>query len=176
MQVSPIIHHRTEPSELASELREATALSRDQLIGIAVARGCHHYAPFVPPEFVADQPGLSHEVLGCALLRGAAELDTFQAIRVAAMILSDGGCSPARVAAAAEALGVSSRLAHIARLALAAGETPAYWGDILAQLPRGGTAAELDFLPGASRFSLETGKAGPGRGPVGVWLRTHYVQ
>ena len=162
--------------EFARELRKVTALSRDELIGIAIARGCHHYSPFVGKELIADRRDVPHELLGCALLCGPPNLDTFQAIRVAAMVLSDAGCSPDRVARAAEALGMSSRLAHIARVALKVDDSPAYWRGILAQLPPHDPAAEADFLPNVSRFSLETGKPGPGLGPIRVWLRTDYTK
>lgn len=151
-------------------------MSRDELIGIAIARGCHHYAPFVAKGLIADRRDVPHELLGCALLCGPPNLDTFQAIRVAAMVLSDTGCSAPSVVRAADALGVSSRLAHIARVALAVDDRPAYWRAILAQLPPHDLAPEADFLPKVSRFSLESGKPGPGLGPVRVWLRTDYVQ
>jgi hypothetical protein len=163
-------------NELEPQLRKVSALSRDQLIGIAVARGCHHYAPFVAPHLVVDEPELSHEVLGCALLRGPTDLDTFHSVRVGAMVLSDESCSPAVVNAAAEAMGVRERLAHIAQVALAAGERPDYWMEILAGNPTRLSDDESDFLPGISRFTVETGKSGPGRGPVRVWLRTHYAK
>ncbi len=159
-----------------SRLQEVRSLSRAELIGVAVARGCHHYSPFVRSQLVADQAELPQEILGCALLAGPQSLETFQSIRVAAMVLSDEACSPALVAAAAEEMGVSSRLAHIARLALAVDERPAYWHEILIYLPAEDATDESDFLPGISRFSLETGKAGPGRGPARIWLRTNYTR
>ena len=162
--------------EFARELRKVTALSRDELIGIAIARGCHHYSPFVAQELIADRRDVPHELLGCALLCGPPNLDTFQAIRVAAMVLSDTGCSPTRIARAAEAMGVSSRLAHIVRIALKQDNHPAHWRAILALLPPDDFTAEADFLPKVSRFSLESGKPGPGLGPIRVWLRTHYAQ
>src|SRR6266481_5907025 len=109
------------------------SLSRDQLIGIAVARGCRHYAPFVRE--AVDQPDLPHEILGCALLRGPTDVDTFQTIRVGAMILSDTGCSLERIAAAAVALDVASRVAHVARIALSSDDWPDYWRAILSALP-----------------------------------------
>ena len=174
--MTPLIHKRSTPRRLGADLDAVAALSRNELLGVAVARGCHHYAPFVAPEFVADRPELSHEVLGCALLRGPADLDTFQCIRVAAMVLSDEACSSTTVAAAAAELGVESRLAHIARVALAAGDRPGYWRKVLEALPSPIEANEAEFLPGVSRFRLETGKSGPGMGAAWIWLRTHYAQ
>ena len=173
-RLSTLIQRPALP-EFARALGTVTALSRDELIGIAVARGCHHYSPFVAKELVADRRDVPHDLLGCALLCGPPNLDTFLAIRVAAMVLSDPGCSPDLVARAAEAMGVSSRVAHIARVALTVNDSPAYWHGLLAQLPPHGPTAEADFLPKVSRFSLESGKPGPGLGPIRVWLRTHYM-
>jgi hypothetical protein len=151
--------------------------SQDELIGIAIARGCDHYRPYVPPALRVDRPELAHEVLGCALLQGPQEVETFQGIRVGAMVLSDPGCSPARIAASAAAFGVAARVAHIARLALSVNDAPDYWRAVLAALPAGTTAdeQEREFLPGISRFASETGMRGAGLGFARVWLRTDYV-
>ena len=161
--------------DFATEIERVSALSSDVLIGIAVARGCHHYAPFVAENLAVDRSDVPHEILGCALLRGGADLDTFQSVRVAAMILSDDGCDPALVARVADDFGVSSRLAHIAQLALETDDRQSYWRQILARLLRATSAGDAAFLPGVSRFTLETDKAGPGRGPVRIWLRTKYL-
>ena len=96
--------------------RAAGRLARDELIGIAIARGCRHYAAFVPPELVKDRPDLPHEVLGCALLVGPQDVETFRGIRVGAMILSDAGNSAHTMADAAAAFDVTARLLHIARI------------------------------------------------------------
>jgi len=173
--VTPLVQKHPVRRRLAVTLDEVANLSRDELLGVAIARGCRHYASFVAPEYIVDRPGLAHEVLGCALLRGMANLDTFQSIRVGAMVLSDAGCSPTLAVAAAEALGVESRLAHIARTALVADDRPGYWGEILTGVPAAIEAKEVEFLPGASRFRLETGKRAPGLGAARIWLRTQYV-
>ena len=86
-KVTPLIHKRSTTRRLGTDLDAVAALSRNELLGVAIARGCHHYAPFVAPEFVADQPALSHELLGCALLRGPADLDTFQGEQIGVRLL-----------------------------------------------------------------------------------------
>lgn len=154
----------------------ATAdLTRDQLLRVAVARGCRHYAPLLSPNATAtDNAELPHEMLGAALLRGPADAATFQAIRCGAMILSDLGNSPQRIAEASEYFGVAHRVAHVARLGLAFDQHPEFWRATLDTLPS--VAGEEQFLPGVSRLTSETWMAGPGRGLARTWLRTHYGQ
>ncbi|MGA3008546.1 MAG: hypothetical protein ABSE59_11715 [Opitutaceae bacterium] len=154
--------------------RAAGRLGRDELIGIAVARGCRHYAAFVPPELVNDRPDIPHEVLGCALLAGPQDVETFRAIRVGAMILSDAGNSAHTMADAADAFGVTARLLHIARVGAEADNRPDFWRDVLAHLPATDSASEARFLPNASRFSVENRLNGHGRGADRVWLHTNY--
>ena len=155
-------------------LSAITNSSCDELIGIAVARGCKHYKYYVPGALAVDRPSIPHEMLGCALLRGPADLDTFHAIRVGAMVLSDAGNSPGAIGAAAVAFGVEGRVAHIAKLALKVGDQPDFWQAVLAGLPPADDAFEAGFLPGISRFRSECPITGPGRGPSLVWLRTAY--
>jgi len=151
-------------------------LTRDQLLGVAVARGCRHYAPLLPPDVTpTDMGDLPHEVLGAALLRGPADAATFQAIRCGAMVLSDLGNSPQRIGEASEQFGVAARVVHLARLGLAADRHPEYWTAVLNALPPG-SADEEPFLPGASRLTSETRLVGPGRNPARTWLRTHYAR
>lgn len=165
---------RLAPSDHA--LREVEGYSRDQLIGIAVARGCRHYASFADSWNKVDVPTIPHEVLGCALLRGAPDVDTFQSIRVASMVLSDAGNSPDMIGAAAAALGVESRVTHIAKLALKADNRPDFWEAVLASIPAADNASEAGFLPGITRFRCESPMTGLGRGPSRVWLRTAYAR
>ncbi len=153
--------------------REAAGLSPDELRAAAVARGCSHYAPLWPNLMPADRAGLPHEVLGCALLRGPATVETFQSIRYGAMVLSDLGNSPELIVAAAGQLGVTGRVAHIARLALVEDVHPEFWEQVRRLLPDLSTN-EADFLPGVSRLAAETRLSGPGKGPARVWLRTGY--
>lgn len=151
------------------------ALTREELLRIAVARGCQHYAPLLPPGAVpADVPDLPHEALGTLLLRGAPDAATFQAIRVGAMVLSDLANDPQRLREAAARLGVTARVAHLAQLGLAADHHPEFWTAIAqGLLPN---SAEASFFPGISRLTSETRMAGPGRRPSRVWLRTRYAR
>lgn len=152
---------------------EAVDLSREELLAIAVARGCRHYAPLWPDLTPADRASLPHEVLGCALLRGSADAATFQSIRCGAMVLGDLGNAPELIAAAAQRLGVTGRLAHLARLGVTEDRHAEFWTQVLAALPAG-LAEEQDFLPGVSRLVAETRLSGPGKGAGRVWLRTAY--
>jgi hypothetical protein len=148
-------------------------LPRVQLMRIAVARGCRHYHPLLPADVTpTDVAGLPHEVLGAALLRGPADANTFRAIRCGAMVLSDLGNSPARIAEASEFFGVTHRVAHLARLGLEFDQHPNYWRSVLETLPLAG--GEEDFLRGVSRLTTETRLGGPNQKPVRIWLRTHY--
>lgn len=148
-------------------------LSQQELMRIAVARGCRHYRTLLPadPQPV-DVAAIAHETLGVALLRGSRDLATFQAIRCGAMVLSDLGNSPERIAEAAAHFGVAHRVAHIARLGVKFDQHAEYWRALWSALPT--TTVTEDFLPGVSRFSLEVGISGPGLGPSRTWLRTHY--
>lgn len=149
-------------------------LSRDELMAIAVARGCEHYAPFVPRSLVIDRPEIPQEKLACALFVGPADVDTFQSIRVGTMLLSDPICSAALVADAAAEFGVRSRVAHVAHLAQRFDPLRGnFWSDLARRLPKPGPS-EVDFMPGVSRLSIETGRVGPGRGSARIWLRTQY--
>ncbi len=150
-------------------------LTRDQLLGIAVRRGCRHYQSQLPPNTAAvDDPRVPHEVLGAALLRGSPDGPTFQAIRCGAMVLSDLGNSPPRIAEACEQFEVAHRAAHIARLGLLADEYPEFWRAVLDALPP--ATGEEQFLPGVSRLTSETRLPRPGGQPVRIWLRTHYAR
>ena len=153
--------------------REALRLPRKQLLAVAIARGCRHYAPLWPGLAPVGRGTLPHEILGAALLRGPADVETFQAIRCGAMVLSDLGNSPERIAEAAIKLGVSGRVAHVARLGQVEDDHAEFWGRVLSALPFTATG-EDGFLPGLSRFISETRLAGLGHGPARVWLRTHY--
>jgi hypothetical protein len=172
---SPRAAHAGADASFLRFCQEAAGLSRDELCAVAVARGCSHYAPLWPDLTPADRPGLPHEALGCALLCGPATVETFQSIRCGAMVLSDLGNSPELIAAAAEQLGVSGRVAHIVWLGLSADVHPEFWASVRVALPEL-AAREQDFLPGVSRMVAETRLSGPGEGPTLTWLRTQYCR
>lgn len=107
-------------------------------------------------------------------MRGPADAATFQAIRCGAMVLSDLGNSPQRIAEAADFFGVVHRVAHLARLGLEFDRHPEFWQAVLDALPP--AAGEEDFLPGLTRFTSDTGMRGLGRGPSRTWLRSRYAR
>ena len=168
---------QTFSSAIAVACRDASLLAREVLLGIAVARGCRHYAAFVPSTYLnyhLNRHDIPHEVLGCALLGGCPDLETFRSIRVGAMVISDLGNDPHAIAAAADECSVTQRLAHICRVALKTDEQPGFWGAMLAALRVADDTSESQFLPGASRFCIETRKKSRVQAISRVWLRTAY--
>jgi len=168
-----VAEHRLAAAAFAQGCEATARKSRHHLLAVAIARGCRHYAPLWPELKPEDDPGLPHEALGCALLRGPADAETFQAIRCGAMVLGDLANFPQQIAVAADFFGVVDRVAHIARIGSAADEQRKFWQQILKVLPAQ-PGADRDFLPGVSRLVAETRVGGPAGGPVRVWLRTAY--
>jgi hypothetical protein len=165
------------PSDLDVEFAQACAkavgLVRSELLAAAVVRGCGYYAPLWPDLAPRNLAWLPHEILGCALLRGAKDVETFQAIRCGAMVLSDLSNAPELIAAAARELDIAGRVAHIAQVGLRADKHPDFWKQVLGGLSNAQNT-ELDFLPGVSRLVAETRRSGPNQGPARTWLRTAY--
>jgi hypothetical protein len=150
-------------------------LTLDQLLGLAISRGCQHYTALASARhFIESTDTLRHEALGCALLRGPEDLTTFQSIRVGSMVLSDTGNSPILIAEFAHLLEVSARVAHIARLGLEFDSFPTYWQSVLDHLRHGVNTGNGVFLPGPSRLYSESPLTGHGRERSRVWLRTAY--
>lgn len=160
-------------AEFAQACAKAGGLSRSELLAAAVVRGCGYYASLWQDLAPSNLTRLPHEILGCALLRGPQDAETFQAIRCGAMVLSDLGNVPELIATAAKELQVAGRVAHLAQSGLRADEHPDFWQRVLVMLPTA-TGEELDFLPGVSRLVAETRRSGPNQGPVRTWLRTAY--
>jgi len=161
---------------IAEACQAALCLSTNDLLRIAIVRGCDHYAPAIPAPSGADAEldALPHEVLGAALLQGERNEETFSNIRCAAMVLGDLGNSPAKIAEAAAFFGVTSRLIHIARLALSINDHPSYWTKIRNACPQAFiTDEESSFLPGLSRLTMETWSYSPPRKLIRTWLRTN---
>lgn len=165
------------PSDLDVEFAQACAkavgLVRSELLAAAVVRGCGYYAPLWPDLAPRNLAWLPHEILGCALLRGTADAETFQAIRCGAMVLSDLHNDPGLIATAAEALAVLSRVAHIAKLGLEGDDHPEFWTRLRRTLPDLSTT-EVEFLPDLSRLCSETGRSQVNLGTMRIWLRTAY--
>ena len=173
---SPLTPATHATPAITEACQAALTLSTDELLRIAIARGCDHYAPFIPepPGPGAELDNLPHEVLGAALLQGERNEETFGNIRCAAMVLGDLGNSPQKIADAATFFGVTHRLTHIARLALSIKDHPDYWTKICNSCPPAFiTDAEAAFLPGLSRFTTETWSYTPPRKFIRIWLRTN---
>lgn len=160
-------------AEFAQACAKAVGLVRSDLLAAAIGRGCGYYASLWHDLTPRKLAWLPHEILGCALLRGPKDVETFQAIRCGAMVLSDLSNTPELIAAAAKELHVTGRVAHIAQVGLQADEHPDFWNHVLGGLPHARNT-ELDFLPGVSRLVAETRRSGPRQGPVRTWLRTVY--
>lgn len=159
--------------EFEQACRDALRWCRPELLALAISRGCAHYASLWPHLPVAKGV-LPQEVLGCGLLRGPEEAETFQAIRCGAMILSDRHNDAARVAEAAVRLGVADRVFHVATLGRRYDAYPAYWRSVIEELPDGCTSEE--FLPGVSRLTRETFGTLPRRGVIREWLRSDFAR
>lgn len=162
-----------DQSPFTTHCRWALGLSRSQLLSAAFARGCRHYASLWPNLPAVDLPGLPQEVLGCALLRGDQDAETFQAIRCGAMILSDLANEPGFVAKAARRFEVEGRVAHLAKLGAQADRYPEFWNDVLSAIERP-VEADEPFLPGLSRLVSEGRIRGINQVANRIWLRTDF--
>jgi hypothetical protein len=157
---------------LEEACHDAVRRARDDLLAMAVARGCDHYRPFLLPEIeLRDDGDIPNEILACALMRGPRDAPTFQAIRCGAMVLSDLDNSPEAVAQAAHVMGVSNRVRHVAKVALSGDRHPEYWRHVLDLLTGLEPDSESEFLPSVSRLTSETHWTRAGRGVRREWLR-----
>jgi hypothetical protein len=156
---------------IAAECERAARASEQDLIALAVSRGCRHYAPLVQMHGIpSNLYTLSHEALGCALLRSPMP-EGFNAFRCGVMVLSDLGNQPDAIAGAAEYFGVSDRVGYIVRLGLAYDHERQFWENLR---PLFQETAVPQVLPGPSRLISETRMSGLNRGPIRVWLRTAF--
>jgi hypothetical protein len=165
---------------LAQELGEMThysALSRvarglglnspSDFARLAVARGCHHYAPAFPPS--ETDPGLnaiSNEELVALLLLGANEFEPI-AIRCAAQLADR--CDVEKLALLAKRERVGRTLAYIAKAGIAHdASNKEFWSELLTRLGEQPPVAD-GILPHWSRFVSQTGVTRSGGGSV-QWL------
>jgi len=155
--------------KLVDACDEAETWTRPELLALAVAKGCRHYAPQWP-ELPPVKGILPNEVLGCCLLRGPADVETFRAIRCAAMVLSDLHNRADEIGWAARRFRVAGRAMHIARLGLTADTYPAYWLRVIDALSPF-EPDEPEFMPGVSRLVSETRWTATGLGASWQWLR-----
>jgi hypothetical protein len=138
-----------------------------ELVQLAVARGCSHYAGIFPDSAV--DPGLgaiSDEELVTLLLLGEHPFEPF-AVRCAAQLLTS--CDGVRLARLAERERVARALSYIVEAALAHDpEGAQIWRTLRAAL---GTQRPVPAgrLPHWSRFVSQTGVTRRGPGRI-VWL------
>lgn len=161
-----------DATPLLSDCQDASVASDMDLVALAVARGCRHYAAFAAGhEAPRHLDSLAHEVLACALMRSPMHVDGFKYFRLGAMVLSDCGNEPAMIAAAADFFGVAERVGYVVRLGLAHDDRQEYWRKLLPLFP---VVAEAGDLPGVSRLSLESLVGNSKSSFRRQWLRTHY--
>lgn len=145
-------------------------LSADELMSIAIQRGCRHYAPLTRVR--SADPGearLPDEVVAVALMRGDPS-ERFDHIRAGAMLLSKLSNDPAEIGRYAKAFGVEDRIRHVAETAISVGDHYDFWKGIIESLGRVEMGAR-DRLPGFSRFMSLSGVVRPGQPRRNVWLR-----
>lgn len=146
----------------------------EALLRLAVARGCHHYAPQDPGSqaLMLDDPGteiLGNEELGVAMIT-AAQRHEPQLIRCAAQLLSATDISAAKLARLAQMERCAPLLAYIARHALKWDVSRRdFWSDLLDRLPPGGPRSSV-LWPHPSRFVIQAGYQRGGGAPAPVWL------
>jgi hypothetical protein len=162
-------------SPVLRKARRCGLRTSDDLLRVAVGRGCRHYAPVdFDPQATFD-PGrdrLSDLEVAIAMLTGAQSYEP-QLVRCAAQLLGAPGLRPDRVARMA----VMERCVAVVRHIAEAGQRHdrlggAFWTGVLAGLPPS-PPVRAGVLPHPSRFVVQTGFAG--RRPVPevqtVWLR-----
>ena len=158
----------THYSVLARRARRFGLSTTGDLIRLAVARGCFHYAPGFPP--AEDDPGLdnvSNEELVTLLLLGSNEYEPI-AVRCAAQLAGD--CDVEALSHLAKQERVGRSLAYIARAGALYDIGHKVWNDLLGRLGPQDPPKE-GVLPHWSRFVLQTGVTRSGGGSV-QWLRT----
>lgn len=158
---------------IAKDCQRAIAATTQELMALAVARGCHHYAPMTDGWSAPSQLNdMLHEVLGCALLHFPMP-DGFDSFRCGVMILSDIGNSPAWVAEAAAHFGIERRVGYVVRIAIESDGERGYWEQLMPLFP---ASSGDELLPGVSRFVSESKMSAGSGGAHRVWLRTNFRQ
>jgi hypothetical protein len=178
-----LAEHLGSTPHLSPLLRKARRLglsTPEDLLWLAVHRGCTHY---MPPDYDADrvrEPGrgrLSDLELAIALCSGAQQYNPVL-VRCAAQLLGADGVSAAALARLARMERCETVIRHIAGAAeqVDAGRET-FWREVLQQLPVG-PAPRAGVLPHSSRFMVQTGITGPKRAasPRRVWLRPQVVR
>ncbi len=174
-----VAEHLGGTPHLSPLLRKARRLGMqapDQLLRLAIKRGCTHYAP---PDFDAaavqdtDRDCFTDAELAIALISASQEYDP-QRVRCAAQLLGSPSVRPEAAGRLAQMERCESIVAHIATAARQSDlpEHHAHWDRLIENIrPR--QRVEAGRLPHPSRFTLQTGVTGPKQsgGPRTVWLR-----
>ncbi len=169
-------HH----SLLLRKAGEAGLHGADELIGLAIARGCQHYqgGPERVPVTPLSREAFSDEELAIALLSPCLPYSP-RAVRVGAQMLGSNGNQPQRLALLAR----KERAENVVRYIAAAGRLTepqeSFWPELLAALPPASplpSGFPAGVLPHPSRFRSETGLTDPSDpatlgGPQVRWLR-----
>jgi len=139
-------------SLLERKLVRLRICSNDDLLSLAVARGCRHYAPGVKRDTVdLGQEKLSDEELAVAMISGGRNYDP-TLIRSAAQLMRGDGVSAERLLFFAKRERAERVLLHIARAGYAHDpEGLQFWKQIQSGLPGYGQRSEPK-LPHWSRF------------------------
>ena len=162
-------------SPLLRKVRRCGLHGPDDLLRLAVRRGCRHYTPADYDEAAVIEPGLaqlSDLEVAMALMTAAQTYDP-QWLRCAAQLLG----SPAIRAGAVVRMAVMERcvpiVRHIAEAAVRYDDVGRdFWTDVLVALPAG-RPVRPGVLPHPTRFVAQTGVTNPRRQADRrtVWLR-----
>lgn len=163
-------------SPLLRKARQLGYSDSDQLLLLAVARGCLHYAP---ADFKASdvqdcgRSDFSNEELVVALVSGSSEGDA-RHVRVAAQLLGAPGLNAAKVARLARMERCVPIIRYIAEVGLREDvENSTFWKSLLELWPEAILIPE-GRLPHPSRFLSQPGwtpRSRPAR--RSTWLRAH---
>ena len=151
-----------------------------ELIGLAIARGCHHYrgGPEPIPTAPLSHAAFSDEELAIALLSPCLPYSP-RAVRVGAQMLGSVGNRPQRLALLARRERAENVVRHIAEAGQHTEPQKTFWQELLAALPPVSpfrSALPAGVLPHPSRFRVETGLTTASDrvtrcGPRTIWLR-----
>lgn len=175
----PLAHLLGSTPHVSPLLRKARRLGyaeADDLLDLAVARGCRHYAPSGGEKEAVRECGrdcFTNEELAVALVSGSLEGDAHH-VRVAAQLLGAPGVSAAKVARLARMERCVPIIHYIAEAGLRENsEEPSFWKALLEKLPASAPIPE-GRMPHQSRFMSQPGWSPPSR-PVrrASWLRAH---
>jgi hypothetical protein len=174
----PLAHILGTTPHVSPLLRKARRLGyaqADDLVDLAVARGCRHYAASGHAAVDFRDCGrdcFTNEELGIALVSGSLEGDA-RHVRVAAQLLGAPGVNAAKVARLARMERCVPIIRYIAEAGLRDSGEPSFWKALLEKLPASAPIPE-GRMPHPSRFMSQPGWSPPSR-PVrrASWLRAH---